>query len=139
MRILVSILSSLVILVCVDCLARAGNGGSNEVPPDCLKSIGQQIKRKWYPSPRWVALSVSFAVIISADGKLTDCKILKSSGNAEANRAALLAVRSATPFKSIPAALLNRDGQLSVTITFDWKHDPDSVLVRVSTPKHKPS
>lgn len=64
---------------------------------------------------------LTLGVTLSAAGHLHSVRILRSSGSAELDRAAVAIVRDAAPYAALPAALRTHNRQL--TFAYDWVFD----------------
>lgn len=67
-----------------------------------IKYVERKIKMNWDP-PKWdESRRIVVRFKIAKDGRLLYTQILKSSGNADADRAALKAIQASAPFKAFP-------------------------------------
>lgn len=68
-----------------------------------LKDLNRRIKRAWFPPRKQEMLVVIVEFSIGTDGRLSDLRVVRSSGSVPADQAALAAVENAAPFRPLPA------------------------------------
>ncbi len=67
-----------------------------------MDAMGTKIKAAWWVPKRLLFNQVVLKLIIDKDGNLTSSSVLKPSGDANADKLALIAVRRAAPFGPMP-------------------------------------
>lgn len=80
----------------------SGGNGKRSSLAIYLKALNHKIKSAWSP-PRGKPWRTEVLFRLSRTGKLISARILRSSGNAEADEAALAAVARSAPFAALPA------------------------------------
>jgi TonB family protein len=102
-----------------------GGGGRDGVDaiaaPDYgayMAELQRRIKRNWRPPQAQEDKRVVVNFTINRDGRLLGLSIGRSSGNPDADAAALGAVKLAAPFRSLPAG--HKDNDLAIQFTFDY-------------------
>lgn len=88
-----------------------------------LRQIQQKVSEKWVPPARPAERGLRVVVLfeISRDGRVTNSKVEKSSGNAWYDQSALRAVMDATPFPPLPQEFQAQS--LRVHFGFDFSRD----------------
>lgn len=88
-----------------------------------LRQIQQKVSEKWVPPARPAERGLHVVVLfeISRDGRVTNPKVEKSSGNAWYDQSALRAVMEATPFPPLPQEF--QAPSLRVHFGFDFSRD----------------
>ncbi len=81
-----------------------------------INNLQMKVERNWKPSVNDDKLSVVLNFSIYTNGKISEVKINKSSGNAVLDNLALRAVKLAAPFGKIPAGWRNKTLDLSYTL-----------------------
>lgn len=81
-----------------------------------INNVQMKVERNWKPSVNDDKLSVVLNFSIYTNGKISEVKINKSSGNAVLDNLALRAVKLAAPFGKIPAGWRNKTLDLSYTL-----------------------
>lgn len=81
-----------------------------------INNLQMQVERNWKPSVNDDKLSVVLNFSIYTNGKISEVRINKSSGNAVLDNLALRAVKLAAPFGKIPAGWRNKTLDLSYTL-----------------------
>lgn len=82
------------------------------------EEIGTQIKCQWHPNPKTRKKEVAISFWIDQTGKVINANVNVSSGDDEADKAALSAVQNAGPFK-LPAEPMGRVSSYNVKFPFD--------------------
>ncbi|MCK7467687.1 MAG: TonB C-terminal domain-containing protein [Desulfosudis oleivorans] len=67
-----------------------------------MSELQRRIKRNWDPPRGSNSKKVVLLFKVSKDGRLLSLRVLTSSGDAEADKAALSAVRLTAPFRPLP-------------------------------------
>ncbi|HEY9717275.1 MAG TPA: TonB family protein [Trichormus sp.] len=78
-----------------------GGTGSPSLLATYLKDLHRRIKRAWVP-PADKTRTAEILFRIKRTGHLTSIKLMRSSGNSESDEAAMAAIASCSPFKSLP-------------------------------------
>ncbi len=78
-----------------------GGTGSPSLLATYLKDLHRRIKRAWVP-PVGETRTAEILFRIKRTGHLTSIKLMRSSGNSESDEAAMAAIASCSPFKSLP-------------------------------------
>ncbi len=100
-----------------------GKGAASNLH-EYLKLLNKKIKYNWIP-PRGIDRIAIIEFRISADGKLVSTKALPHSGNtnietdAEAETAAITAIKKSFPFRPLPADV--KAASLDVRFTFNYR------------------
>lgn len=82
-----------------------------------MAELQKRIKRRWFPPKDQETKRVVVFFKIKRNGQMTDLKIDKSSNVAMADTAALEAVKSAAPFRSLPSGA---PAAVDIQFTFDY-------------------
>lgn len=83
-----------------------------------MSELQRRIKRNWDPPRGNESKRVVLMFRIARDGRLLSLSISKSSGNTEADKAAMAAVDLAAPFAALPPEYKGRD--IPIQFTFDY-------------------
>lgn len=83
-----------------------------------MKDLQKNIKKNWAPPRFSKSNSAVLLFKINKDGSLGDCKLFKSSGDSEFDKAALDAVHKTAPFKPLVAGF--KGESVDVQFTFDY-------------------
>lgn len=83
-----------------------------------MKSMQHKIKRNWKPPHEDETEKIVVMFKIAKDGKLLSLQLVKSSGNPNADRAALLAIETSAPFNTLPPEYKGKN--LTIQFTFDY-------------------
>ena len=78
-----------------------GGTGSPSTLATYLKDLHRRIKRAWVP-PVGETRTAQILFRIKRGGNLTSIKLERSSGNTDSDEAAMAAIASCSPFKSLP-------------------------------------
>ncbi len=81
-----------------------------------INNIQMKVERNWKPSVNDENISVVLTFSVYTNGKISEVKINKSSGNSVLDNLALRAVKLAAPFGKIPAGWGNKTLDLSYTL-----------------------
>lgn len=81
-----------------------------------INNIRMQVERNWKPSVNDDKISVVLQFIIFANGKISEVKIARSSGNSALDNLAVRAVKLAAPFGKIPVKWGDNKLDLSYTL-----------------------
>ncbi len=99
-----------------------GRPGIDALPePDFgpyMDELQRRIKRNWRPPTAHEDKRVLVYFKIGRDGRLVQIKVQRSSGFAEADQAALAAVKLSAPFRQLPQNY--RESSLAIQFTFDY-------------------
>jgi TonB family protein len=79
--------------------------------------LQRRIKRAWFPPRGFESKRVRVVFKVHKDGKMTNLRILISSGLQIADAAALKAVENAAPFRPLPDGIPN---DVDIEFTFDY-------------------
>jgi len=79
-----------------------GGTGSRSGLMDYLKELNRRIKAAWMP-PRGESRQVEILFRIRKGGQLSMVKVVRTSGNPEADEAAIKSILGSAPFKQLPA------------------------------------
>jgi TonB family protein len=82
-----------------------------------IRSVQARIKRAWYPPKRSKSAHSVALFQVSRDGQVLSCELSPPSGDSEVDRAALSAVKNASPFSGAPDGMPSR---ISIQFTFDY-------------------
>ncbi len=82
-----------------------------------MGDLQRRIKRSWFPPKGLESKRVKVTFKVHSDGAMTDLSLVTSSGYAAADRAALLAIENASPFRRLPAGAPDDVG---LDFTFDY-------------------
>ena len=82
-----------------------------------IKNVEYQIKKNWRPKTFAVSKNTVVLFKISKEGRLSDLKILESSGNKEADDAAIKAIQG-VKFEPLPAEY--KKDSVDIKFTFDY-------------------
>lgn len=80
----------------------AGGTGSKSDIVAYLKDVNRRIKSAWSP-PRGEPWKTEILFRIAKSGRLMSARVIRSSGSAEADEAAMKALVASAPFKTLPA------------------------------------
>ncbi len=83
-----------------------------------MRELQRRIKMAWDPPKGNESKRVVLLFKIAKDGRLLSCRVLKSSGAPNADKAALNAVHLAAPFRPLPAEYKN--SSVDIQFTFDY-------------------
>ena len=83
-----------------------------------MRELQRRIKMSWDPPKGNESKRVVLLFTIAKDGRLLSCRVLKSSGAPNADKAALNAVHLAAPFKPLPPEYKN--SSVDIQFTFDY-------------------
>lgn len=83
-----------------------------------MRELEQKIKGNWNPPKDGVTKRVVVIFTIGRDGKFLDKKITKSSGNKNADSAALRAIELTAPFRPLPKEF--EGDSVPIEFTFDY-------------------
>jgi len=83
-----------------------------------MSELSRRIKANWDPPRGEESKRVVLLFTIARDGRLLNVKVIKSSGTAAADRAALAAVELTAPFRPLPAEF--RGPNVDIQFTFDY-------------------
>ncbi len=81
-----------------------------------INNIQMKVERNWKPSVNDDKISVVLQFIIFANGKISEVKIARSSGNSALDNLAVRAVKLAAPFGKIPVKWGDNKLDLSYTL-----------------------
>lgn len=102
-----------------------GGGGSPGIDaiaePDFgpwMRDVEARIKRNWDPPKSDQSKRVVIRFTVAKDGRLVRTRILRPSGSATADRAAINAIEYSAPFKPLPRE--SRDSSVDINFTFDY-------------------
>ena len=84
-----------------------------------MRDLQQRIKHNWFPPKGEESRNVVLLFTIARDGSLLRVNVLKSSGLAAADRAALAAVKMTAPFRPLPNGY-SKDS-VDIQFTFDYR------------------
>ncbi|MBK9621066.1 MAG: TonB family protein [Cyanobacteriota bacterium erpe_2018_sw_39hr_WHONDRS-SW48-000098_B_bin.30] len=82
------------------CKAGASSNGVDTQP--YMNTMGTKIKGTWWVPKRLLFNQVVLRIVLDKDGNLASSSVLKPSGDANADKLALIAVRRAAPFGPLP-------------------------------------
>ncbi|HEY9786502.1 MAG TPA: TonB family protein [Candidatus Obscuribacterales bacterium] len=97
-----------------------GGKGAPSTLQEYLKNLHKRIKRAWTP-PHGDPRVAEVLFRISREGKLTSVRLLTSSGHQDADRAAMEAIMSCAPYKSLPSDY--QPAFLDIRYTFNYRTD----------------
>ncbi len=83
-----------------------------------MRDLQQRIKHNWNPPKGEESSCVVLMFKIARDGRLLSVNVLKSSGSAVVDRAALAAVKMTAPFRPLPNGYSK--GSVDIQFTFDY-------------------
>lgn len=83
-----------------------------------MRELQRKIKRNWHPPRGNESKRVVLLFKVSRDGRLLSLRVNKTSGNGEADDAALEAVRMSAPFRPLPPEYQGND--IDIQFTFDY-------------------
>ncbi len=83
-----------------------------------MRDLQRRIKQNWDPPKGNESKRVVLLFKIAKDGRLLSCRVFKSSGLPNADKAALHAVELTAPFKPLPAGF--RGSSIDIQFTFDY-------------------
>ena len=83
-----------------------------------MRELQRRFAINWDPPKGRDNDKVVLIFTILKDGRLKDCKVFKSSGYAASDKAAILAVKLASPFRPLPAEY--KGDSITVQFTFDY-------------------
>jgi protein TonB len=83
-----------------------------------MKELQRRIKMYWDPPKGDESKRVVLLFKIAKDGRLLSCSVFKSSGLQNADNAAINAVKSAAPFRPLPAEYKGQN--IDIQFTFDY-------------------
>lgn len=83
-----------------------------------MRELQRRIKRNWHPPRGNESKRVVLLFKVSRDGRLLSLRVNKTSGNGEADDAALEAVRMSAPFRPLPPEYQGSD--IDIQFTFDY-------------------
>ena len=81
---------------------KAGVSGNGVDTQPYMNNMGTKIKATWWVPKRLLFNQVVLRLVLDKDGSLVSSSILKPSGDANADKLALIAVRRAAPFGALP-------------------------------------
>ena len=82
-----------------------------------MRDLEQRVKRNWEPSKEGDSKRIVATFTIDRSGKLLDCKITKSSGVPEADKAVKDAIEKTAPFRPLPKEF--KGYSVPIEFTFD--------------------
>lgn len=85
--------------------------------------LWKKIQKTWWVPKRLAFFKVTLKVAINADGSLNEVSMLKSSGDKNADRLAVIAVKRAAPFAPLPEGVQS-PYTLTYNLGFENNHDP---------------
>ena len=94
------------------------NSAQNSYWAPYMKNLEKTIKTNWNPPKSEASKRVVVVFKINKQGELLALKILQSSNDEEADKAALKAVRITSPFKPLPEQFEGRN--IDIEFTFDY-------------------
>lgn len=83
-----------------------------------LAELQRRIRRNWHPPEDKEDKSVVLIFTVTRDGRLTNIRTKRSSGFANADDAAAMAIKASAPFRPLPAEY--RNNSINVEFTFDY-------------------
>ncbi len=83
-----------------------------------MRELQRRIRANWDPPKGNESKRVVLLFKIAKDGRLLSCRVLKSSGLPNADKAAMNAVQLTAPFKPLPAGY--RESSVDIQFTFDY-------------------
>ncbi|MDR3616011.1 MAG: energy transducer TonB [Candidatus Obscuribacterales bacterium] len=87
---------------------------------DCDAYIGrvqERIKRAWFPPKRSKSVHAVALFQVNREGQVLSCELSPSSGDSEVDRAAMSAIKNASPFSGAPDGMPSR---IPIRFTFDY-------------------
>jgi len=101
---------------------RAGDGQDVDTSADVdfgpyMGKFQARVKRNWFPPEQNNSRRTVLTFDISRDGRITRLKVSRTSGNANADQAALDAIQRSQPFAPLPDSY--RGNKITITFTFD--------------------
>lgn len=95
---------------------------SNGCVPDVdfskfMADLQRRIKQAWFPPKDTESLRIKVQFVAHKNGSMGNLRLIKSSGNALADQAALRAVQNAAPFKPLPEGA---PPSVDIEFTFDY-------------------
>lgn len=101
---------------------RAGGGQDVDSSADVdfgpyMSKFQARVKRNWFPPEQNNSRRTVLTFDISRDGRITRLKVARTSGNANADQAALDAIQRSQPFAPLPDNY--RGNKITITFTFD--------------------
>lgn len=85
--------------------------------------LWKKIQKTWWVPKRLAFFKVTLKVAINADGSLNEVSVLKSSGDKNADRLAVIGVKRAAPFAPLPEGIQS-PYTLTYNLGFENNHDP---------------
>lgn len=85
--------------------------------------LWKKIQKTWWVPKRLAFFRVTLKVAINADGSLNEVSMLKSSGDKNADRLAIIGVKRAAPFAPLPEGVQS-PYTLTYRLGFENNHDP---------------
>lgn len=83
-----------------------------------MKKLQREIKLNWKPPKKNKSNRVVLLFTVSKNGKVSNIKVLKSSGYEDVDKSAIKAVKDTAPFDPLPAEF--EDNQVDIQFTFDY-------------------
>lgn len=83
-----------------------------------MENVQRRIKNNWYPPKNTESTRVTVLFKIDKFGRLLDAKIISSSGDAEAERAAIDALYRTAPFDPLPSSYSG--SSVDIQFNFDY-------------------
>ncbi len=83
-----------------------------------MKKLQRDIKLNWKPPKKNESNRVVLLFTVSKNGKVSNIKVLKSSGYKDVDKAAIKAVKDTAPFQPLPAEF--EDNQVDIHFKFDY-------------------
>ncbi len=85
--------------------------------------LWKKIQKTWWVPKRLAFFKVTLKIAINADGSLNEVSMLKSSGDKNADRLAVIGVKRAAPFAPLPEGVQS-PYTLTYNLGFENNHDP---------------
>jgi len=82
-----------------------------------MADLQRRIKQAWFPPKDTESLRIKVQFVAHRNGSMGNLRLIKSSGNALADQAALRAVQNAAPFKPLPEGA---PPSVDIEFTFDY-------------------
>ena len=83
-----------------------------------MEKVQRRIKSNWYPQKTSESTHVTVLFKVDKSGRLTDAKIIDSSGDADAERAAIRALYQTAPFDPLPSSYSG--SSVDIQFKFDY-------------------
>lgn len=93
------------------------NNDSTDFTP-YMRNLERRVKSNWYPPKSYESTHVTVLFKIDKYGRLLNTQIMKSSGDSDAERAAIQAIENTAPFAPLPSSFSGSN--VDVQFNFDY-------------------